>query len=151
MLRWFASSFLTKRAKVFVGMAARRAGGWRNLCARSITDLRKFNQRLILRRGAAADVIPALAREANAGHVYWNRRYDLPGIAADDAVITKLKADGVSGGTFPGNLLVEPGRIQTKNGGPLRVFTPFWKRILSMGDLRKPLLCAEILAASSRW
>ena len=102
-------------------------------------DLRKRNQKFILRRGAAADVIPALAREANASRVYWNRRYDQAGISVDDAVVAKLKADNVSGGTFPGNLLVEPARIQTKDGGPLRVFTPFWKRILAMGELRKPL------------
>ncbi len=101
-------------------------------------DLRKLKQQLILRRGAAADVIPNLAHEANARHVYWNRRYDQPGIAADDAVIAKLKVHGVSGGTFPGNLLVEPHRIQTKDGGPLRVFTPFWKRILSMGEPLRP-------------
>lgn len=102
-------------------------------------DLRKINQKLVLRRGAASDIIPALARETSASHVYWNRRYDQAGIATDDAVIARLKADNVNGGTFPGNLLVEPGRIQTKEGGPLRVFTPFWKRILAMGALRKPL------------
>jgi deoxyribodipyrimidine photo-lyase len=35
--------------------------------------------------------------------------------------------------------LVEPGRLLTKDGGPLRVFTPFWKRVLSLGELRRPL------------
>ena len=102
-------------------------------------DLRKLGQRLVLRRGKAADVIPRLAREARATHVYWNRRYDREGIAADDAVIAGLKAQGVTGGTFPGNLLVEPGRLLTKDGGPLRVFTPFWKRVLALGDPRKPV------------
>jgi deoxyribodipyrimidine photo-lyase len=101
-------------------------------------ELRKLGQRLVLRRGKAADVIPAVAREAQAAQVYWNRRYDQTGIAADDAVIAALKAQGLSGGTFPGNLLVEPGRPLTKDGGPLRVFTPFWKRVLSLGDPRTP-------------
>ena len=103
------------------------------------SDLRKMKQTLILRRGAASDVISTLARETGARHVYWNRRYDQAGSVADDAVIAKLRADGISGGTFHGNLLVEPERIQTKDGGPLRIFTPFWKRILSMGELRKPV------------
>ncbi len=102
-------------------------------------ELRKCDQKLVLRHGAAADVIPALAREANASRVYWNRRYDQAGISVDDAVVAKLKDDHINGGTFPGNLLFEPGRIQTKDGGPLRVFTPFWKRILAMGELRKPV------------
>jgi len=108
-------------------------------------DLHKLKQTLILRRGAASDVIPALARKTCARQVYWNRRYDQPGIAADDAVIAKLQADHISGGTFAGNLLVEPSRIQNKDGGPLRVFTPFWKRILAMGELRSPLPAPKFL------
>jgi deoxyribodipyrimidine photo-lyase len=63
-------------------------------------------------------------------------------------VIAALKADGVSGGTFPGNLLVEPGRIANKEGASLRVFTPFWKRVLSLGDLRSPLPAPRALPPS---
>jgi deoxyribodipyrimidine photo-lyase len=103
-------------------------------------DLRKLGQTLVLRRGKAAEVIPALAREAGATQVTWNRRYDRAGIAADEAVIAALKSQGLSGGTFPGNVLVEPGKLLNKDSGPLRVFTPFWKRVLSLGDPRKPLL-----------
>lgn len=33
-------------------------------------DLRRLGQRLVLRRGKAADMIPRLAREAQATHVY---------------------------------------------------------------------------------
>jgi deoxyribodipyrimidine photo-lyase len=101
-------------------------------------DLRKRGHRLVLRRGKAADVIPAVAREARATQVYWNRRYDRSGIAADAAVIAALKSQGLTGGTFPGNLLAEPGKVLTKDGGPLRVFTPFWKRVLSLGAPRTP-------------
>ncbi len=101
-------------------------------------QLRARGQHLVLRRGKAADVIPALARQVEATHVYWNRRYDSAGMAIDDDVIAALKARGLSGGTFPGNLLVEPGKLVTKDGGPLRVFTPFWKRVLALGELRAP-------------
>ncbi len=102
-------------------------------------DLRKRGQRLVLRRGQAADVIPALAREAGAAQIYWNRRYDRPGIAADNAVIAALKSQGRNGGTFPGSLLIEPGKLLTQDGRPLRVFTPFWRRLLALGNPCKPL------------
>jgi deoxyribodipyrimidine photo-lyase len=108
-------------------------------------DLRKLGQRLVLRRGKAADVIPSLARETQAAQVYWNRRTDRAGIAADNAVIAALKAQGVTGGTFSANLLVEPGKVLTKDGGPLRVFTPFWKRVLSLGDPRASLPAPKTL------
>jgi deoxyribodipyrimidine photo-lyase len=108
-------------------------------------DLRKLGQRLVLRRGKAAEVIPALADETSAQKVYWNRRYDRAGIAADEAVIAGLKACGISGGTFPGNLLVEPGRIANKEGEPLKVFTPFWKRVLSLGGPHQPLPAPKLL------
>lgn len=108
-------------------------------------DLRKLGQRLVLRRGKAAEVIPSLARETQAGRVYWNRRTDRAGIAADNAVIAALKAQGVTGGTFAANLLVEPGKVLTKDGGPLRVFTPFWKRVLSLGDPRAKLPAPKTL------
>ena len=101
--------------------------------------LRARGQHLTLRRGKAVDVIPAVARAVGATRVYWNRRYDRAGIAADDAVIAALKASIVSGGTFSANLLAEPGTLLTKDGGPLRVFTPFWKRVLTLGPPRAPL------------
>jgi deoxyribodipyrimidine photo-lyase len=108
-------------------------------------DLRRLGQRLVLRRGQAAEVIPAVAKESGAQKVFWNRRYDRAGIAADDAVIAALKTLGVSGGTFPGNLLVEPGKIANKEGAALRVFTPFWKRVLSLGEPRNPLPAPKTL------
>jgi deoxyribodipyrimidine photo-lyase len=99
-------------------------------------DLRTLGQRLVLRRGKAADVVPSVAQNARAQTVYWNRRYDRPGIAVDEAVIAALKARGIGGGTFPGSLLVEPKKL-TPNG-PMRVFTPFYKRILALDALRTP-------------
>lgn len=101
--------------------------------------LARLGQRLVLRRGSSADAVPALAREAYAETVFWNRRYDRPGIAADDQVIARLRRLGVSGGTFPGGLLVEPHRVMTRTGEPMKVFTPFWRRVLSLGNPRDPL------------
>jgi deoxyribodipyrimidine photo-lyase len=109
------------------------------------TELKKLGQRLILRRGRAAQAIPAFAAECGAGRVYWNRRYERAGMAADDRVIDELKKGGVGGGTFAGNLLVEPHAIATKTGGPMRVFTPFWKRLRSLGDPRGPVAAPKRL------
>ncbi len=108
-------------------------------------QLRKIGQRLVLRRGSAKHVVPAFATECEASHVYWNRRYERSGIAADDTVIEALKRVGISGGTFAGNLLVEPHAIATKDGNPMRVFTPFWRKLRAIGDPRRPVAAPKKL------
>jgi len=89
-------------------------------------SLASFGAPLVLRRGAAEDVLPALAKETGAGAVFWNRRY---GAVRDvDARLkTTLRDDGLDVQSFQANLLVEPWTLTTGSGGPYRVFTPFWK------------------------
>src|SRR5262245_2219995 len=49
-------------------------------------SLRRIGGSLVLRRGAAARVVPALAAEIGASVVRWNRRYDAAGIAIDGTI-----------------------------------------------------------------
>jgi len=101
--------------------------------------LRRFGQHLVLRRGSAADIIPALAMQSGANAVFWNRRYDPAGRIIDEQVMKRLQGQGIGGSTCHGGVLVEPHRISTQSGTPMKVFTPFWKRALAMSDPRKPL------------
>ncbi|MFW8745950.1 deoxyribodipyrimidine photo-lyase, partial [Mesorhizobium japonicum] len=82
--------------------------------------------RLVLRRGAAEEVLPALVRETGAEAVFWNRRY---GAAReiDTRLKERLRGTGVEVTSFAANLLVEPWTVQTDQGTPFQVFTPFWR------------------------
>ncbi|MCA1362801.1 deoxyribodipyrimidine photo-lyase [Bradyrhizobium sp. IC3069] len=94
---------------------------------------------LVLRRGSAAKVIPEVVRQSGARAVYWNEIAQAPHQAVErqlEAALTKL---GMHAQSFPGDLLVPPAAIRTKDGRGLRVFTPFWRRVLSLGDPPKPL------------
>ena len=91
-----------------------------------------LGSRLILRRGAAHEVIPVLVHEVGAAAVFWNRRYGA-GSGADDRLAKRLLADGVEVRAFPGNLLSEPGELLTAAGTPYRVFTPFWRALRTRG------------------
>jgi deoxyribodipyrimidine photo-lyase len=102
-------------------------------------SLQAIGAQLVLRRGRAADVIAALARETDAGMVFWNEIAQAPQLAIADDVIAALADLDVGAQSFPGDLLVKPAAIRTKEGRGLRVFTPFWRRILAMGDPAKPL------------
>ena len=96
-------------------------------------SLRDIGGLLVLRRGAAAEIVPALARSLGASAVHWNRRYDRAGIEADAAVAAAIEAFGAKVATFQANLLFEPEET------PPRVFTPFWRRVLAGKPPRRPL------------
>jgi deoxyribodipyrimidine photo-lyase len=102
-------------------------------------DLRMRGTRLCLRAGSAADVVTALAKEAGANAVYWNRRHDPAGMAIDAEVARRLAAIGVETCVFDANLLHAPDRLRTGAGTGFSVFTPFWRRLLQHDRPRPPL------------
>ena len=59
--------------------------------------------------------------------------------AVADQVAAALAEIGVAAHRFPGDLLVAPSQIRNKENRGLRVFTPFWRRVQSLGDPPKPL------------
>jgi deoxyribodipyrimidine photo-lyase len=93
--------------------------------------------RLVLRRGAAEEVIPALVRETGAGAVFWNRRYGASR-AIDARLKERLRSDGLEVSSFAANLLAEPWQVQTEQGAAYQVYTPFW-RALQQRPMREPL------------
>jgi deoxyribodipyrimidine photo-lyase len=101
--------------------------------------LRERGSRLILRRGAALPTLLALAREAGASAVYWNRRYEPVAIERDRLVKDGLRAAGLAAESFNGALLKEPWTVQNKSGKPFQVFTAFWRACLAEPDPARPL------------
>ncbi len=100
---------------------------------------------LVLRRGPAPKIIAEVARKAQAAAVYWNDIAQAQHQAVAKQVETALAKLGVASKSFPGDLLVPPTDIRSKEGRGLRVFTPFWRRVLSMGDPPSPLPAPKTL------
>ena len=92
-------------------------------------DLAGRGIRLVVRSGDARALIPRLVREFEAGAAFWNRRYAPGECATDTTIETRLKADGVTVHSCPGNVLIEPWDIATVQGRPYSVFTPFWNAL----------------------
>jgi len=101
--------------------------------------LREKGSLLVLRRGAASDVVPALVAETGAGAVFWNRRYSAPERAVDAGLKEPLRADGLEVSSFAASLLFEPWTVRTGAGTPYGVFTPFWKACQHLPAPREPL------------
>ncbi len=91
--------------------------------------LEGVGSRLILRAGPAAEVLVALARETAAADIWWSRLYDPEAKARDRAVADALHAAGLGATAWPGHLLFEPWTVETKTGGPYKVFTPMWRAV----------------------
>ena len=100
-------------------------------------ELAQFGGRLTLRRGAAEEVLPALVGELGADAVFWNRRYGASR-EIDARLKARLRETGIEAQSFQANLLVEPWTVTTGDGGPYRVFTPFW-RAAQQQPVRAPL------------
>ncbi|MEQ8179666.1 MAG: deoxyribodipyrimidine photo-lyase [Amphiplicatus sp.] len=103
------------------------------------SNLEKAGASLILKRGRAAEIIPSLADAIKASAVYWNRRYAPAHVEADKALKAALTDAGYEVKSFSAALLREPWEVETKSGGPFRVYTPFWKALSAKGPTRKAL------------
>jgi deoxyribodipyrimidine photo-lyase len=101
--------------------------------------LAKAGVPLVIRRGPSIDALRAVAREAEATHVVWNRRYEPAIVKRDTAIKKALTADGLVAESFNGGLLFEPVHVATKEGKPYQVFTPFWRSLLARPEPAEPL------------
>ncbi len=131
--------------------AARPLGGasrwWLDKSLAALADsLEKIGGRLDILRGSAEDVIPALARDAEA--VFWTRRYGGAAIETDKRIKAALQRQGVKAESFNGQLLREPWTVKTDAGAPFKVFTPFWRRCREMGPFEPPQPAPKRLAAA---
>jgi deoxyribodipyrimidine photo-lyase len=89
-------------------------------------SLDAVGSRLVVRRGESLANLRSLAEATKATHVFWNRLYEPASVARDTAVKQALREDGLRVESFNGSLLFEPWEIKKGDGGPFRVFTPFW-------------------------
>ena len=89
---------------------------------------------LILRRGDCAAQLAALASETGATRIHANRQYEPWWQQADSAV-----ASGFDLVLHHGNQLAPPASVLTGAGTRYRVFTPWWKQLLTQMPPHKPL------------
>ncbi len=113
-------------------------------------DLEAAGSRLLLRRGPAARIIPALAEETDATHLLWNRRYGGPERSIDSGLKDWAAGQGITATSFQANLMFEPWTVRTGAGGPYKVFTPFWRACLDGAEPRLPLEAPDGLPLPAR-
>ncbi len=113
--------------------------------------LKAKGSRLIFRRGHALHALRQLISETGATQVVWGRQYDKAAKARDTEVKAALKADGVDARSVRNHLLVEPWEIETKTGGPYRVYTPFKNACLNRDQFPTPSPAPTVLNPPTDW
>ncbi|TQV75877.1 cryptochrome/photolyase family protein [Denitrobaculum tricleocarpae] len=93
---------------------------------------------LVLLRGDPAEQLARVIEAAGATAVYWNRCYEPHGIDRDTKIKAGLTAQGIEATSFKAALLHEPWQLETKTGGPFKVYSPFWRAALTR-EVEAPL------------
>ncbi len=108
---------------------------WLHYSLKSLaSSLRELGSRLIIRAGSDSQkLIQELVEQTRARHIYWNRLYEPHHISRDKVIKKSMIDQGIEVNSFNGTLLYEPWEIRKNDGGPFRVFTPFWKNCVKSG------------------
>lgn len=91
-------------------------------------SLEARGSRLILRRGPPREVVRQVVEETGAGGLFWNRRYTPGPVKRDTELMETLDVAGLDVRSFNASLVNEPWRVKTGQGGPFKVFTPYWRK-----------------------
>ncbi|WP_312327863.1 deoxyribodipyrimidine photo-lyase [Stenotrophomonas sp.] len=108
-------------------------------------DLRARGSSLVLRQGDSEAELQALIAETGAVTVYWNRKYEPATQPRDARIKRELREQGIEAESHNGSLMFEPWDVATLQGGPYKVFTPFWRNALTRMNLPAPLAVPERL------
>jgi deoxyribodipyrimidine photo-lyase len=113
--------------------------------------LRSLGSRLVIRSGRSASVLCDLVRTTGAGAVCWNRLYEPVRREEEAGVAETLRDIGVEVSTHNAALLFEPWAIQTQQGDPYKVFTPFWRACRRSDDPTPPCPAPKQLRKPGTW
>lgn len=118
---------------------------------RLAAELEKAGSRLVIRAGAALEVLLKLSRDCGAGAVFWNRRYEPANTARDARLKEMLRSGGLDVQSFNAALLFEPWTVANKSGKPFQVFTPFWQHCLTKEPPAPPTAAPRMLPVPREW
>lgn len=120
-------------------------------------DLEGLGSRLILRRGEPVEQLAKLAVETGAGQVFTHAAYEPWARSLEMRVHDYFQAAGSGGADkvvlkrFAGATLQRPDALRTKAGQPFKVYTPFWRALISHEPPAAPLPAPSSLQAPVSW
>ncbi len=113
--------------------------------------LQGHGSKLIIRSGSATEVLRAVTQESQSDTVFFNRYYEPYERHTESKVESLLQSVGGKLQSFRGNVLLEPWEIQTRNGQPYKVFTPFYKAIQTTIQAVQPYPAPTQIISPDQW
>jgi deoxyribodipyrimidine photo-lyase len=110
-------------------------------------DLRARGSALVLCQGDSQAELERLIEQTGAVAVYWNRKYEPATQPRDAKIKRELREQGIEAESHSGSLMFEPWDVATQQGGPYKVFTPFWRNALTRLQLPAPTRVPDRLPA----
>ncbi len=108
------------------------SNAWRHRSLKALSqDLHRRGSRLLVRQGDSGQVLQELIAECGAQALFWNRKYEPATQPRDAAIKRTLRDQGFDARSCNAALLAEPWEVQTKTGGPYKVFTPFYRNVMA--------------------
>ncbi len=127
------------------------ARGWLHHSLESLdAALRTRGSRLVLRRGGSLAELLKLAQETGARRIVAHAHHESVGGLSEDQLWAAGRAAGVEIEFVDGCLLTPPRMLQTRAGGPYRVFTPYWRSLLTR-RIAAPLASPRNLRPVDSW
>ncbi len=102
-------------------------------------DLARAGAKLVLRRGDASRIIPALAEEIGAAAVHATIAHEPGWRSCDAQVAERLQKSGRQLALHRGATLTDLDAIQTRTGGIYGMYTPFARAVEEQGEPDQPL------------
>jgi len=104
---------------------------------------------LVLRRGAALEEIPRLAKAARATEVHVGAAAEPHARRTDRTLADALRDDGIALHRHRTTMLFNPDRIRTQSGTAYGVYTPFSRACFAAGGPKPPLDAPVKIAGAS--
>ncbi len=114
-------------------------------------SLAERGSRLIIRRGKAAAIIPALMAEVDGAGLYTARRREEWSKKQLANVAQALARQKIPVKTFGGATIAEAAEIRSKTGTRLRVYTPYKRNFLLQKPAAQPLPVPQSIPRPKEW
>lgn len=113
-------------------------------------SLRDKGSRLILRRGASADILAELADTVDASEIHALHHYE-PWWRNAERDLKAALPDGITLCLHNGNYLMPPGAVTSGSGNPYKIYTPFWKALREYMPPSEPVRTPQSIDTPEKW